>query len=56
MNVLREILNWSIGRPDWQRDALRRLVQKGELDEADIDDLTEICKSTEGLTSEQAVV
>ncbi len=56
MDVLREILDWSIDRPDWQRDALRRLVQKGELVEADMDALTEICKSAEGLTSEQAVV
>ena len=56
MDVLREILAWSLGRPEWQRDALRRLVQKGELDDADIDALTEICKSAEGLTSEQAIV
>jgi hypothetical protein len=31
MNVLQEILEWSQGRPMWQRDALRRLVLNGEL-------------------------
>lgn len=56
MDVLREIFDWSIDRHDWQRHALRRLVQNDELVEADMDALTEICKSAEGLTSEQAVV
>ena len=53
MDVLSEILAWSKDRPDWQRDALRRLVLKGELDNADIETLTEICKSTHGLANEQ---
>ena len=56
MDVLAEILTWSKDRPDWQRDALRRLVLAGELDEADIDSLTEICKSAHGLAGEQEVV
>lgn len=35
-----------VGRsPDWQRDALRRLVLNHDLTEADFDALTEICKS-----------
>ena len=56
MDVLKEILNWSKSRPDWQRDALRRLVISGELDEGDIEELTEICKSTHGLTDEQTII
>ena len=36
MNVLKEILEWSQGRPMWQRDALRRLVLNGELSDEDI--------------------
>ena len=56
MDVLAEILTWSKDRPDWQRDALRRLVLTGELDEADIDSLTEICKSAHGLADEQEIV
>ena len=50
VTVLDEILNWSKTRPNWQRDALRRLVEKGELSEEDIVDLTEICKAAHGLT------
>ncbi|ACD89227.1 conserved hypothetical protein [Chlorobium limicola DSM 245] len=53
MNVLQEILEWSFGRPIWQRDALRRLVMNGELSDEDIISLTEICKSAHGLAEPQ---
>ena len=53
MNVLQEILEWSQGRPMWQRDALRRLVLHGELSDEEISSLTEICKSAHGLTEQQ---
>lgn len=56
MNVLEEILKWSQERPLWQRDALRRLVQNGELSDDDLRALTEICKSAHGLAEEQDVV
>lgn len=49
MTVLQEILGWSKDRPAWQRDALRRLVIQGELTTDDIAELTEICKSAQGL-------
>ena len=49
VNVLNEILRWSLDRPLWQRDALRRLVTKGELDETDIGELSNLCKSRHGL-------
>ena len=49
INVLNEILKWSLDRPPWQRDALRRLVTKGEFDESDIRDLSNLCKSPYGL-------
>lgn len=39
---LHEILNWSANRPEWQRDALRRVVEKGEIDNADIVELERI--------------
>jgi energy-coupling factor transporter ATP-binding protein EcfA2 len=39
-----EILKWSKSRPDWQRDAIRRLVVNGSLEPADIDDITTLCK------------
>jgi hypothetical protein len=35
-DALRAILDWSKDRSAWQRDALRRLLQNGELSEADI--------------------
>jgi energy-coupling factor transporter ATP-binding protein EcfA2 len=53
MKVLQEILEWSPGRPMWQRDALRRLVLNGELSDEDICSLTEICKSAYGLAEQQ---
>src|ERR1700691_2620510 len=49
MNVLQEILAWSVDRPTWQRDALRRLVVNGDLSTEDIVALTEICKGDHGL-------
>lgn len=49
MTVLQDILEWSVERPDWQRDALRRLVIQGELTDDDIGELTEICKGSHGL-------
>ncbi len=39
---LQEILLWSESRPKWQRDALRRIVTKGSLDAADLDELERI--------------
>lgn len=53
MDVLQEILKWSMDRPEWQRDALRRLVSNSELEDEDIAALTEICKSTHGLADKQ---
>ena len=31
-----QLLGWARGRPDWQRDALRRLAVHGELAEDDL--------------------
>ena len=56
MTVLEEILEWSKDRPAWQRDALRLLVQNGELTDDDLHALTEICKSAHGLAEEQDCV
>ncbi len=43
--ALKDILAWSNSCPAWQRDALLRLCTKGELDGADLEDLTALCKS-----------
>jgi len=53
MDVLGEILSWSKDRPDWQRDALRRLVVNGDLQEGDFEALTRICKGAHGLEENQ---
>ena len=56
ISVLNEILEWSLNRPPWQRDALRRLVTKGELDEIDIRELSNLCKSQHGLGDKEKPV
>lgn len=45
-DALRNILTWSADRPAWQRDALRRILTQGELEAADIDQLTAICRDS----------
>jgi hypothetical protein len=37
-------LEWSLDRPAWQRDALRRIVQAQKLNETDITELVALCK------------
>ncbi len=54
MSVLKEVLAWSSDRPAWQRDALRRIVEKGDINANDIADVAEICKSGFGLTEPNA--
>ena len=43
--ALADIVAWSKDCPTWQRDALRRLCTKGALDDADLDELTVLCRS-----------
>ena len=44
-SALHEILAWASTRPDWQRDALRRIVVNGGIEEADLKDLERICRA-----------
>lgn len=53
MSVLQEILQWSKDRPDWQRDALRRLVTKVSLNNEDFEELVELCKAAYGLSEKE---
>jgi hypothetical protein len=48
MSVLKDIFVWSKTRPDWQRDALRRLVQNATLSNTDFAELALICRSAHG--------
>lgn len=52
MPVLRDILDWSLNRPDWQRDALRRLIGSPTLSEGDVAELTEMLRASRGLPVE----
>ena len=52
MTILDELLDWSAGRPAWQRDALRRLVLKGELSDQDVRELANVCKAAHGLVEQ----
>jgi len=54
MSAAQEILNWSSNRPLWQRDALRRIVVKGDLDESDLHELALIAKEQVGLIDPSA--
>jgi hypothetical protein len=47
-SVLELILEWSAQRPAWQQDALRRIVLKGTLGDADIAVLVSLCKKGKG--------
>ena len=44
-SALHELLAWSNARPEWLRDALRRIVVKGGVDDADIKELERICRA-----------
>lgn len=48
--VLEMILDWSEARPDWQRDALRRIVVTGSLTDADVADILRLTKKENGAT------
>ncbi|MCJ2065981.1 AAA family ATPase [Methylobacterium sp. J-088] len=43
-SVFEIILRWSLDRPQWQRDALRRIVANGTLDADDLGELALLCK------------
>lgn len=42
---IHDILNWSAIRPEWQRDALRRIIEKGQIDDVDIVELERISRA-----------
>jgi hypothetical protein len=46
--ALETILDWSQDRPLWQRDALRRIISKGRIDETDLKELIDLCKQGRG--------
>lgn len=51
MSVYQEILNWSQNRPDFIRDALRRIISNSSITSNDIDELTLLIKKENGDSS-----
>lgn len=49
MSVFQEILSWSQGLPNWQRDAIARLLATPVLSANDLDDLYALLKSEHGI-------
>lgn len=41
-----EILKWSADRPDWQRDALRRIIAIGDISKSGLAELERLCRKT----------
>lgn len=44
ISALDEILKWSANRPDWQRDALRRVIANGTITKDDLQELDHLCR------------
>lgn len=49
LSILREILRWSEGLPEWQSDAIARLLVKQTLGADDIEDLFALLKAANGI-------
>jgi len=47
--ALSDLVEWSLDRPSWQRDALKRIVLQDDLSINDIEKLTEICLDSSSL-------
>jgi energy-coupling factor transporter ATP-binding protein EcfA2 len=45
VSALHEILTWSASRPDWQRDALRRIIVNGSIGKDDLKELERLCRA-----------
>jgi len=44
LSALHDILTWSFNRPVWQRDALRRIIVKGAIEDTDLEELERLCR------------
>ena len=53
MGTLREVFEWSTGLPDWQSDTIRRLFEKEELADQDLDDPLALLKASKGIPDSQ---
>ena len=54
-NALGEILKWSKTLPDWQSDALRRILQQHELTDQDFKEMLSLFKTEQGLLAKSEI-
>src|SRR5581483_1390202 len=54
LSALHEILKWAENRPLWQRDALRRIITNGGIDEAGMNELERLCRHDHKVDSSKA--
>jgi energy-coupling factor transporter ATP-binding protein EcfA2 len=55
-NLLQELEDWFKGRPKWLQDATRRLLEYGEIEESDYNELVNICGTEAGVDFEGEAV
>jgi energy-coupling factor transporter ATP-binding protein EcfA2 len=56
MNVVGDLQTWLEDQPIWLTEALNRLLSKSNLDDQDIEDLTELCKKVHGLSDKEIII
>ncbi len=49
MSIEQEIVDWLHGRPDWQQEAMVRMLANLVLGDSELDQLAAFCKTTDGL-------
>ena len=54
-DISKELDGWFKERPAWLQDATRRILDKGELDDADYDELLKICGNNAGVEFEEEI-
>ena len=52
MSAIEDIIKWAQGLPNWQADAVRRLLEQGELTNEDRDEIHQMVKVEAGIESE----
>ena len=52
MSAIEDIIKWAKDLPDWQADAVRRLLEQGELTNDDRDELYQMVKVAAGIQAE----
>ena len=45
MDITEDVEKWFLGRPAWFQEAAKRIIENGEIKDADFEDLVAICKS-----------